>query len=1378
MRNSKLKFHIFFSFLFVIFSSKSFALNFKDFQSTRKAVINFYLKKELIHRTTLHENFSIIQFSYAANAENCIISGWDSVADHLGCSLKEISKIDKSYNSCEKSLQYRCHPSLYGDQEEKNCVMISSASSLSAVCEKNMDVDVQSLFNQYKENPTGLQLQIEKIKNWCSKNIDSKPCLEFNADFEEIEDSKGGAGFKQNAQDKIRSIGILDACKNNYEEENSGFFAKMIKSDRDIISGVNDGFTECERHLSSNLGIVFEDFNDDLQKINDSVVSVQILNKTLMYDVDTNLKALLSYQVQYADGIDESFINLLKKRYANLFDDEQLNQLLMTNVETFKNKKEYIEKNLKAKNENIAFDFNEFGEKLNNICKEIKASYKEVKDRGIVLNSEAENEFYSSKQNELNVLYETFKAKNAHSKLLATNASFDKHLPFTSDLSERCAEDDIDLIYNKMKPADIDELKNDFGKMMFESLEGSDEVAKIMQTKYPLEVNDAIKNYLKYKPYLFASLITNEDDLNKDNYLAKFICKNSLDIYNTDEVWNIAEIGLASATIAGAGAAFLIPGIGPLVSASIIAKVAAVGVVGAEGVMAYRKYDDASILSNVSLTALAGDSVSVERSISEIDRANSAKKWAAFDGAMSVVGSGAIGAIVKNAKKATLVRKVPNKVLLDPKKTLEISKQMSVDDISNIKANIDYTKLDFDSYSTNPNFKHFVSSYSDLKLAMHNGKKYFLKEINGPQMLQEYNVFNTLDKIGVKTPFLGVTQSANGRLYMVSDFVEGALLKKTVNGYLVSGLDETFKISKKTYDQINDFKSILLKNGIESNDLQFIITKNGDVSLIDVDAYRFLGDDLTPFYQLGTPEYASRVNMLSKRLGRKLEETDYIDFVNHQSDGLALKLKDDYERVLKYPSKDVLNFVVDDVTTVRMPRKVTSKKWHSKLSQYNQHILREEMQELISQIKFAKKNGGNLSEIIAKRNNDLILRYKKALEDDGVVVALQTSEKFSTDPKVLNLVLRHSEAEGNPIVKMYLEAARKFKGESVTISIADNVWENSKGFFSSNTKRVEIGYEALINLFKNQKNTTSVHELRHLLFDAKRQSDIPSKFHLSFTGSSKRNLYGNTNDDIDFYDQYMSAEELYTHASDVWELGKRFDKLSVEEKLESIALIESKVDGVVTLSENAKSLLKTFNSEIGRYKVYDPKNFSSESFVIKDVDDIRMDINLLKKDKIIFSEGIFEEVIQGLKSAKLKQVFLKKYDDVYEYSKSHVYIGMKKISDLEYEMYMNLLRKTRSNSPVYTEQELSLLNQRQTYDIFYQIKKPYEYLLNEMRQVYYQESFYPRVKLQVKSLLNFASKQNDDAKALLSEVKLGVDPMNSSKLQESLTKFGKTTRED
>ena len=51
----------------------------------------------------------------------------------------------------------------------------------------------------------------------------------------------------------------------------------------------------------------------------------------------------------------------------------------------------------------------------------------------------------------------------------------------------------------------------------------------------------------------------NNDSQQLEN-TAKYICKASLEVYSSDELWNVAEIGIGAATIATAAAAAFVPG--------------------------------------------------------------------------------------------------------------------------------------------------------------------------------------------------------------------------------------------------------------------------------------------------------------------------------------------------------------------------------------------------------------------------------------------------------------------------------------------------------------------------------------------------------------------------------------------------------------------------------------------------------------------------------------------------------------------------------------------------------------------------------------------------------------------------------------------------
>jgi hypothetical protein len=104
----------------------------------------------------------------------------------------------------------------------------------------------------------------------------------------------------------------------------------------------------------------------------------------------------------------------------------------------------------------------------------------------------------------------------------------------------------------------------------------------------------------------------------------------------------------------------------------------------------------------------------------------------------------------------------------------------------------------------------------------------------------------------------------------------------------------------------------------------------------------------------------------------------------------------------------------------------------------------------------------------------------------------------------------------------------KFKVQTVTVSLKDNAKENSLGFFQSYKERMEIGPNQALGLLEDYTTLVTKHEARHAMFNAKRLVGEDSLYHLSFSSPKKGGL-----NDFKVYDEYMSAEEIYNHSTDL-----------------------------------------------------------------------------------------------------------------------------------------------------------------------------------------------------------------------------------------------------
>ena len=125
------------------------------------------------------------------------------------------------------------------------------------------------------------------------------------------------------------------------------------------------------------------------------------------------------------------------------------------------------------------------------------------------------------------------------------------------------------------------------------------------------------------------------------------------------------------------------------------------------------------------------------------------------------------------------------------------------------------------------------------KTAIWRGKKVFLKKIKALHGEHELAVLRTFNRIGIPVLLQGVVRDTDGILYMVSKFQERKILRNQQE--VLTNIDKQYH--KPVYQQLREIKIVLLATNIYPMDLQFIVSEEGKVYLIDVELYKFLAEE-------------------------------------------------------------------------------------------------------------------------------------------------------------------------------------------------------------------------------------------------------------------------------------------------------------------------------------------------------------------------------------------------------------------------------------------------------------------------------------------------------------------------------------------------------
>ena len=159
-------------------------------------------------------------------------------------------------------------------------------------------------------------------------------------------------------------------------------------------------------------------------------------------------------------------------------------------------------------------------------------------------------------------------------------------------------------------------------------------------------------------------------------------------------------------------------------------------------------------------------------------------------------------------------------------------------DVRHITPNIDFAELTFvRSFIPEPVHIHGKPAFENFfKTAVLDGEKVFLKLIIWKRHLEELSNIRALREKGLRTLFKGITQTDAGSLYMVSRFQEGALIR-TYPDPRAFNLDKDYKVTENTYRQLWRLRERFIREGIVPEDLQFLLSREGDLYIIDFEQW-------------------------------------------------------------------------------------------------------------------------------------------------------------------------------------------------------------------------------------------------------------------------------------------------------------------------------------------------------------------------------------------------------------------------------------------------------------------------------------------------------------------------------------------------------------
>jgi hypothetical protein len=510
------------------------------------------------------------------------------------------------------------------------------------------------------------------------------------------------ATFIQQHITQNEALGILDACEKKYQsDQQDGFLNLITSSDRYIYSGVKQNFALCDQKLSNIEEVEIDNLDEFTKNIEKEVAPITILEDLNKSALRQTLRALLFAQIEYSGEIDPKMVEgKTSQSFPSISKNPSMLSILKEEIENFKN---IMKPQPKLLNRKIVTQMNSFGTELKTICSKIHEDYESKKNTetlqkqgfhfsktGRVTPQKVEDKsktdpYHKENQKKILDVIDKFKLSNHHSQLFST-PSVKEIFSLDSNIGEKCAKGRIKEVFSPITPESLLKSQKEYLKLLQEELhkrdnevylvnEGKKDLPCILspqsytkgqstickKLKVAQQVEEKIKETLKYRPHLIGQLLEdNKDSPWYQNIVAKYTCKYSNEIYqNNDELWNATELAIAGATIIGAIAAA--PAIG-LVSAGAGLYTLGAIAIGTEGYIAVSRINDANKTQEGIQSGRITNKTTTHFQISEQERADSNKKWAAFDAGMVILGSASIA----KGRKVTKIIKAYKKTILPP----------------------------------------------------------------------------------------------------------------------------------------------------------------------------------------------------------------------------------------------------------------------------------------------------------------------------------------------------------------------------------------------------------------------------------------------------------------------------------------------------------------------------------------------------------------------------------------------------------------------------------------------------------------------------------------------------------------------------------------
>jgi hypothetical protein len=657
-------------------------LNYHEVQTLYFTMLSFYktidknTKYSKGEKTVFHQYMeSLLNSAYAVDGEDCFFAGWPTQMVNGVCKhpkthgVKNWSGEDTAYKPCDGPSTFRCAPIMFGPGEDGQGLCVDTGgtySGLTGKCEQKSIPDMDKIFQNFLDKPDLLKNMTQGAEDFCNTEVaKGRPdhlstcgalATRLNEVYGNFSEEKVTVlkNIPQVVRKANKALGILDACEKSYKSD-TGFFS----SQRQIL-GVVGGSAVCRHrdYIEEIPGDAFDNIKKDFANIEEKIAPTSMLGQATEDELELTIKNLYFSAYQFNPDLDKK---ALKKK---IFDKSERPYL---------SKSPYYEKALKALDEidkginsgrvgKVDFKslvklpavnasaimsgtpktFKNYQQEVNILCNQIRTDYENKIDaseieEGFFSNSEDEQKFYNEQQIKLNKIVIEMKSSHHIGRIMATDNFYSKVFPFNGSMGEKCAEGDIANAFKIPTNKDIDESISDYEDMMLKDLDGVNENIEAVISKDKGDIQDQIREMLKYKPYLIGGFLRKLSPEDQVTY-AKYICKESLDIYNSDENWRIAEVTAGGVGLVASGV-LVASGFGAPVGALLAKGSAGLLVAGmaAEAGMAYQNYDDASGIKEGATTGFTLNQISTSNYGEQMSNAEQQERDAKISAALVIL---------------------------------------------------------------------------------------------------------------------------------------------------------------------------------------------------------------------------------------------------------------------------------------------------------------------------------------------------------------------------------------------------------------------------------------------------------------------------------------------------------------------------------------------------------------------------------------------------------------------------------------------------------------------------------------------------------------------------------------------------------------------